>query len=279
MFYHASTDTQGLLPKEERKRRRMDQTGDNYQAVRERGVCPGCWMRRIKCDYVIPCRQCISRNYSPDFCCRDRINKISTHHPKMATEFIDVYRKRNSIESWDLTESPKAIELWHGLNDTSFRVTVTKYISCEAITDLFWKKPNGWQQLEHTPYGIRNEKRDLDPKALDEYVWAQVPHVLHQIDEKESTRKHDSVGQASDVRPARVSNKIWIKTMRTIYDYINDSPQPDSPEIRPLRTSLTLWTYTFLQYHGKSLSSIPQLNALRNTTCDWQIAALKRKTC
>ena len=179
----------------------------------------------------------------------------------MATEFVDVYRKRNSIESWDLTEFPKVIELWHGLSDISFRVTVTKYISCEAITDLFWKEPNGWQQLEHTPYGIRNEKRDLDPKALDEYVWAQVPHVLQQIDEKESIRMHDSVGKASDVPPRRVSNKVWIKTMRTIYDYLNHSPQPDSPEIRPLRTSLRLWTYTFLQYHGKSLliSSTPPI--------------------
>lgn len=189
----------------------------------------------------------------------------------MATEFIDVYKKRNSIQSWDLTEFPKAIELWHGLSDTSFRITVTMYNPREAITDLFWKEPNGWQQLEHTHYGIRNEKTDLDSKALDEYVWAQVPYVLNQIEGKESNRTHDSAGEASDVRPARVPNKIWVKTMRTIYNYLNNDPQSDFLGIRPLRTSLKLWTYTFLQYHRKPLliSSIPQFDTLGDITCDW----------
>ena len=241
--------THGMLPKEERKRRKMDQEGDNYRAVRQRGTCPGCWMQKIKCNEVIPCRQCMSRGLG-DYCFRDRIRDLMTHHPKMATRFVDVYKDRGSIQSWDLTESSKTIELWHGLNDTSFHITVSKYIPREAIKDLFWKEPNGWQQLEHTPYGIRNEKKDLDPKALDDYVWGQVPHVLNQIDEKESNRTKALGDVALEKRASRPSHRIWLDTMRSIYNHLCDYPQSDAAEIRLLRTSLILWTYTFLQYHG-----------------------------
>ncbi|KAL8784801.1 MAG: hypothetical protein Q9195_008881 [Heterodermia aff. obscurata] len=218
-FYNASMLTQGMLPKEERKRRKMDQEGDNYRAVRQRGSCPGCWMQKIKCN-------------------------------EMATRFVDVYKERGSIQSWDLSESPKVIELWHGLNDTSVQITVSKYIPREIIQDLFWKEPNGWQQLEHTPYGIRNEKKDLDPKALDDYVWGQVPYVLNQIDEKESNRTEALGNVALEERSSRPSHKVWLNTMRSIYNYLCDYLQSDVAEIRLLRTSLILWTYTFLQYHG-----------------------------
>ena len=241
--------THGMLPKEERKRRKMDQEGDNYRAVRQRGSCPGCWMQKIKCNEVIPCRQCMSRGLG-DYCCRDRIRDIMTHHPKMATKFVDVYKDRGSIQSWDSTESSKAIELWHGLNDTSFQITVSKYIPREIIKDLFWKEPNGWQQLAHTPYGIRNEKKDLDPKALDDYVWGQVPHVLNQIDERESNRTKTLGDVALEELLSRPSHKLWLDTMRSIYNHLCGYSQSDAAEIRLLRTSLILWTYTFLQYHG-----------------------------
>ena len=157
----------------------------------------------------------------------------------MATRFVDVYKQRDSIQGWIDHEQAKVIELWHGLSDDSFRVTVTEYIPREAITDLFWKEPNGWQQLVHTPYGIRSVEQDLKSGELDAYVWNQLPPVLRQIEEKQTNRAHLRVGCLSQHNSER--NPIWLYTMRAIYSHLNVDVSSINAKDKPLHTAMLLW--------------------------------------
>ena len=233
-FYHASISSKGRLPKEPRKRRRLDQPGDNYREVRQQGPCAPCWLRQVKCGTDEYCLRCAKSSLPRELCCRTRVKTLLGHHPRIATKFIDSCK--GSIQSWDMDQSHKKIvKLWHGL-EISFPVTVTEYTPHQEITDLFWKNPNGWQLLPHTAYGIQDAD-EIDPSALDSYTLAQPPHVLDQIADKKSPFSEPLS-----------TNQVWLHTMRTAYKHLEDHPDIEGTEM--LRTALLLWTYTFLQYHG-----------------------------
>ena len=246
MFYHASMSTQGKLPKEPRKRRRMDLATDTYQATREIGACVRCRMHRVKCSNADPCNPCGVNQTFHELCCRTQVKDLSIHHPGLATKFVESCK--HSIRHWNTDENQKkVVKLWHGLG-SSFPVTVTEYTPRQEITDLFWKEPTGWQMLVHTSYGIQSVA-DVDSDALDSYMWSQIPHVLDQIQAKKTDCSPSSLGPPEPPSSvSRSASKVWLHTMRTVYNYTNSHTNDNKVEI--LRRTLLLWTYTFLQYHG-----------------------------
>ncbi|KAL9611147.1 MAG: hypothetical protein Q9167_004200 [Letrouitia subvulpina] len=246
-FYNASVFSQGRLPKEPHKRRRINQPGDSYRETRKKGSCAACWLRQVKCGDNEYCEKCATKGLPQELCCRTRVKDLSKSHPRLATKFIDSYR--GSIRDWETDEgTKKVVKLWHGL-DLSFPVTVTKYTPRQEITDLFWKEPNGWQLLVHTSYGIQDAD-EIDTNALDAYTWAQFPHALDQIEAKKSDADGASQEVAWENAPPefKTPNQVWLHSMRTAYEHV-DSLSGNNEE-QMLRTALLLWTYTFLQYHG-----------------------------
>lgn len=240
-FSISTQSTHGILPKEPRKRRRINLEGDSYRETRHLGSCARCWLRQIKCGHSDPCDQCVKQGISTELCCRTRVKDLINHRPGLATKFIDTYE--GSIDHWDHDGEKKKVNLWYGLY-SSFIFEVMEYTPRREITDLFWKSPSGWQKLVHTPFGIHSQL-DIDPIALDAYTFEQIPLLLDQIERKIQDHRDDAPS-TTDVRSNFKGGVLWLRTMRSIHAILEET----SSNRQMLRYALLLWAYTFLQYHA-----------------------------
>ncbi len=241
-FLHSNQSTRGKLPKESRKRRRLNLKGDSYRETRDAGACAHCWIRHLKCESSIPCTRCVRATIPRELCCRTRVKELSNHGPGLAHKFIDCFR--GSIERWDDAGEKKEVKFWHGLY-SSFSVKVTRFTSRLDIIDLWWKNPTGWMKTRHTPFGICGDV-DIDPTGLDAYVYAQIPFILDQVQAKDQDHGKIPGQYGPEVPPSPRGSGMWLRTMRTIYTYVEDHSKSQGM----LRCALLLWAYTFLIYHA-----------------------------
>lgn len=239
---HSTPSTHGKLPKESRKRRRLNLVGDSYRETRSLGACARCWLRRVKCGYADHCMQCIKAAIPPELCCRTRVKELSNHRPGLAHKFVDCFQ--GCIIRWDQVGEKKEVKLWHGLH-SSFSVKVTQFTARQDIVDLWWKNPTGWMKTRHTPFGICGPL-DIDSRTLDAYVYAQIPFILDRIQAKNQDHGPLPNQHAPEVSPSRRASDIWLRTMRAIYNYV----EGESDIQGMLRGALLLWAYTFLIYHA-----------------------------
>ena len=237
----STQSTQGMLPKEARKRRKINQEGDNYQQTRKVGVCARCWIRQVKCDSLDHCDRCANESIPRELCCRDRVKDLVNHRPGLASKFIDSYE--DSIVRWTRNGQKKRVQLWHGLR-SSFTFEVMEYTPQKEIKDLWWKSPSGWQKLVHTPFGIRNHL-DIDPTAFDAYTFEQIPLLLNQIEERYKNHQNKFPNRV-DVSSNTKGGVMWLRTMRSVYAIVEETPSTQ----QMLRSALLLWAYTLLQYHA-----------------------------
>lgn len=241
-FLHSNQSTRGRLPKESRKRRRLNLEGDSYRETRSAGACARCWMRRVKCGYSIPCDGCVKAAIPSELCCRTRVKDLSNHRPGLAHKFIDCFQ--DCIIRWDDVGEKKEVKLWHGLH-SSFTVKVRQFTPRRDITDLWWKNPTGWMKTRHTPFGICGPL-DMDSKILDAYVYAQIPFILDQIQTKDQGHGTLPGQYAPGASPSPKGSIMWLRIMRSIYNYVEGEAESQGM----LRCALLLWAYTFLIYHA-----------------------------
>lgn len=142
----------------------------------------------------------------------------------MAQAFLNAYNE--SIENWN-TETI-FLEVSHGFG-VPIQIRINEYIPNKAIYDVFWKEPSGWQKLEHRPYGIMHHTQ-IDSSALDQYVRAQIPRILHQLD-----RDHFR------------GSTVFGDTMQILQEFL---PTCSGTMYRVLEDAFTLWGYMHLQYHA-----------------------------
>ena len=203
-------------------------------------------MRRVKCGSSNPCERCDKDKVSiPSYlCCRTRVKDLLNHRPGLAHKFIECFQ--GYIVCWDGAEEKKDIKLWHGLH-SSFSVKVTQFTSRHDIVDLWWKNPTGWMKTRHTPFGICGPV-DVDIKweNLDEYIYAQIPFILDQVQAKHQDHGRFTGQSVPKVSPSPKGSDLWLRIMRSICNHV----EGDFEGREILRCALLLWAYTFLIYHA-----------------------------
>ncbi|ORY09814.1 hypothetical protein BCR34DRAFT_567754 [Clohesyomyces aquaticus] len=220
--------TSGTAPKRPRIRERFDEDGRaSYKLNRTAGACARCRIRKITCDASLQdiCPKCAKGGVPTSLCIRTKVKDLDTYQSRgLAQTFVEHYNE--SIEVWD---APKVrVKIWLGFGNP-FTIDVYRYRPRRAIIDLFWREPNGWQNLEHSPYGIQSETH-IDSKSLDDYVHGSMPFILERLDSDHSR-----------------SSNVFSFTMRAISEHSHLC----MPEIWPiLQRGLLLWSYIFLQYHA-----------------------------
>lgn len=121
------------------------------------------------------------------------------------------------------------MRLWHGFG-SCFDLVVHEYVPKQAIVDLFWKDPSGWQSLVHTPFGIMDIS-DVNSADLDRYSLAQIPFLHQHLRDREEPCS--STFQRTITEACLFQKKFPACRLAGL-----------------VRSSLLLWSYAFLQYHG-----------------------------
>ena len=198
---------------------------EGYQVNRKAGSCSWCFLRKTKCPAGSHCPQCRKQKIPAELCCRTRLKDLGTYQQRgLARAFVDTYQE--SIHSWDGTSF--SIDIWHGFGH-HITVTVHGYRPKKKIVDLFWKQPNGWQKLEHRPFGLNNTS-DMKRNGLDSYVQGTIPMLLKQLRDRNTK-----------------SSAFFVSVMGISVAHSTQF----SPSLNKILTNtLHLWGYTFLQYHA-----------------------------
>ncbi|KAI1342854.1 hypothetical protein F5Y15DRAFT_412531 [Xylariaceae sp. FL0016] len=199
----------------------------SYIATREAGgSCILCKYLKATCGNGIPCIKCFKDGIPRELCCRDKLRDLKIYQGKgLAKAWVDEYS--GCIALWK-PGTRRTIKVWHGFGNP-VSLAIHEYVPKVPVVDLWWKNPTGWQDLEHTAYGLQSTD-DIPSNALDTYVYDQIPFLI------------DHLEKSAFPGPA-----IFRRTIASAFHYQRTCEIHEVSEL--LQWCLVLWSYTFFQYH------------------------------